>query len=538
MKERQTQKVALLSVFYKDGIIEFAQELLALGWRLLASSGTFRHLDAAGLPVENVASLVGGDPILGHKVVTLSRELHAGLLASADLESELAELEGLGLPLIGLVCVDLYPLEDEIAKPDATPASVRGQTDIGGPTMLSAGAKGQRIVVCRPEDRGSVIEWMKAGEPDRELFITALAARADYTVAHYRLLSAMYHGQGQFAGIMGERVVECRYGENAHQAPAYLYGRATDDPLALQHFKVLLGNPGFNNWVDVDRLLATITRIAATFAINHDDVPYIAVGGKHGNACGAAYGSTTEEVIRMMVEGDPLALFGGLVITNFEIGAAEAELLHAHLAGSTRRVLDGVIAPSFTEGAIDHLKRRGDRCSFIVNPELEFIDNGSLDTAPRFRYVRGGFLTQPNYSFVLDIQSDDCTKHGKADFDQELDMLLAHAICQTSNSNTITLVKDGKLIGNGVGQQSRVGCGKVVIMRASDSGHDVTGAVAASDSFFPFTDGVETLIEAGVAAILSTSGSVRDQEVIACCTSKNVPLYLVPDKVGRGFFGH
>lgn len=536
MKEKQ--KVALLSVYYKDGIIEFAQELLALGWRLLASAGTFKHLEAAGLPVANVASLVGGDPILGHKVVTLSREVHAGLLADEDSEAELKELEELGIPFIGLVCVDLYPLEEAIAKPDATPASVRAQTDIGGPTMLSSGAKGRRIVVCRPEDRQLVIQWLKDGQPEREQVITALAARADFTVARYRLLSAMYHGNGKFSGVMGELVTACRYGENAYQTPANMYTCQSDNLLALKNFKVVLGNPGFNNWVDVDRLLATITRIAATFAANHDDVPYIAVGGKHGNACGAAYGSTTEEVIKMMVEGDPLALFGGLVITNFEIGAAEAELLHAHLTGNTRRVLDGVIAPSFTEEAIGHLKRKGDRCSFILNPELEFLENDSLDKTMRFRYVRDGFLTQPNYSFVLDLQSDDCTKYGKAEFEQELDMLLAHAICQTSNSNTITLVKNGKMIGNGVGQQSRVGGAKLVIMRAIDSGHDVEGAVGASDSFFPFADGVETLIEAGVAAITSTSGSVRDQEVIACCTSKNVPLYLVPDKIGRGFFGH
>ncbi|NTW22988.1 hypothetical protein HGA34_05650 [Candidatus Falkowbacteria bacterium] len=536
--KRKQEKVALLSVYYKEGIAEFAQQLIVLGWRILASAGTFRHLDAAKVPVENVSSLVGGDPILGHKVVTLSRELHAGLLASAELESELDELESLGLPFIGLVCVDLYPLEEEIAKLGATPDSVRAQTDIGGPTMLSAGAKGQRIVVCRPEDREPVIKWLDGGQPERENFIAALAARADFTVARYRLLSAQYHGNGQFEGIVGEKVIACRYGENAYQTPAVMYGCRTDDPLALQKFEVVLGDPGFNNWVDVDRLLATITRIAATFHKNHDDVPYIAVGGKHGNPCGAAYGSTTEEVIRMMVEGEPQDLFGGLVITNFEIGEREAELLHAHMAGSVRRVLDGVIAPAFTEGAIEHLRRKGDRCSFIRNPELEFIDANSLDQAPRFRYVRGGFLTQPNYSFVLDIRSDDCTKYGKAIFEQEVDMLLAHAINQTSNSNTITLVKDGKLIGNGVGQQSRVGGAKLAIMRANSAGHDIAGAVAASDSFFPFVDGVETLIDAGVAAIVSTSGSIRDKEVIAFCESKAKPIYLIPDKIGRGFFGH
>jgi phosphoribosylaminoimidazolecarboxamide formyltransferase/IMP cyclohydrolase len=243
-------------------------------------------------------------------------------------------------------------------------------------------------------------------------------------------------------------------------------------------------------------------------------------------------GEESTEVIRKMIEGDPLALFGGLVMTNFPIGEEEAELLHSHAVAGGRRILDGIIAPEFLPEAFELLKRKGDKCSFLSNLALYELGVGSLDQAPRFRYVRGGFLTQPNYSCLLNLEG---VAMGE---DDRYDMLLAHAVCQTSNSNTITLVKDRMLIGNGVGQQSRVGGANLAITRARDSGHDVTDAVASSDSYFPFTDGVETLVEAGVRTIQSTSGSVNDQKVIDYCQTEGILLHLVPDKEGRGFFGH
>ena len=533
------QKNALLSVYNKEGIVEFAQALVELGWTLYSSGGTAKKIADAKIPVQDVATLVGGEAILGHRVVTLSREVHGGLLAR-NIDIDIAELEKEGIPWIGLVCVDMYPLKEEIKKEGSTPESVIEKTDIGGPAMLRSAAKSRRITLCDANDRPRVIEWMKAGELNREEYLNYLAAKAEFAVANYCLSSAVYHGKGEYAGIVGERIITCKYGENAYQTPAALYATENDDPLALDKLKVISGtNLSFNNICDIDRLLQTITHIAATFDINRGAVPLIAVGVKHGNACGASIGNDSEDVVIEMITGDSLAIFGGLIMLNFPVSeeVAEAILQYGMLEGK-RRLLDGIIAPSFEESTLEMLKRKGDKCRLVVHPALASLDRNSLDKTQRLRFVRGGFLMQPNYTFILDLNDPDLVKIGKATIMEENDMLLVKAIGDTSNSNTITLGRQGILIGNGVGQQARVYGAKLAVERAKSSDQSSKYAAASSDSFFPETDGVEVLAEAGVKAIISTSGSVRDKEVIEFCEEKGIILYLIPDKKGRGFFGH
>lgn len=339
---------------------------------------------------------------------------------------------------------------------------------------------------------------------------------------------------------IGSLAMTCKYGENAYQTPAALYSTGNNDPLALEKFKVIAGtSPSFNNLCDMDRLLQTTTHIAATFDINRGKVPLIAVGVKHGNACGAAIGENPIKVARDMITGDNLAIFGGFIKLNFGITEEIAEIiLTADMPAGKRRLLDGIIAPAFDESTIKMLERKGDKCRLIVNPALASLDRNSLDTTPRFRYVRGGFLAQPNYTFILDLNDSDLQKFGQASIEQEDDMLLARAICDTTNSNTVTIVGNQKLKGNGVGQQARVYGARLAVDRSNVSGHSPEGAVASSDSFFPETDGVEVLASAGIKAIISTSGSVRDKEVIKFCEDNGIVLYLIPDKKGRGFFGH
>lgn len=533
--------VALLSVYNKEGITYFARELVELGFELLASGGTAKELLKTNIPVRDVAELVGGGAILGHRVVTLSREVHAGLLAK-NTEEDRQELARLGIPWIDLVCVDLYPLQEEIDDPDSTRESVVEKTDIGGPTMLRSAAKGRRIVICDPYDREPVLNWLKAGKPDEDNFITGLVAKAEAVVAEYCLSSARYHSNGIYDGLIGKEVLRCLYGENAWQTPAALCSKkitrvASVDSLALENFQVVAGtSPSYNNLCDVDRLLQTITHISAAFAVNRGKTPLIAVGCKHGNPCGAAVGEDPLTVVQKMIRGDTRAIFGGLVMVNFPIGEAVAEKLLTYLMPKgERRLLDGIIAPSFREEAVAILKRKGDKCRFLVNPALELL---TLDLAPRFRYVRGGFLRQPNYTFVLNLKDPAVVKIGQLTQQQEDNLLLAWAIGSTSNSNTITLVKDGYLIGNGVGQQDRVSSCVLAVRRARDANHKTPEAFAYSDSFFPFTDGPEVLAEAGIKVIFASSGSVRDEEVKQFCKEKDMVLYLIPDKVGRGFFGH
>ena len=342
-------------------------------------------------------------------------------------------------------------------------------------------------------------------------------------------------------GFSGRLVLTCKYGENGYQVPAALYDSGSDDPLALSRFRIVAGTePSYNNLCDLDRLLQTVSHIAASFELNRGRAPLICVGVKHGNPCGAAIDAdNSAEAARRMITGDPLAIFGGLVMVNYSVTEEVAEALVGHgMPEGQRRVLDGIIAPSFDAGAIGFFQRKGDKCRLLSNPALAGLGRRSLDPSPRFRYVRGGFLAQPNYTYVPDLNDPELKRYGQAARGQEDDMLLAKAIGDTSNSNTITIVKDGRLIANGVGQQARVRGARLALNLASYSGHDAKGASAASDSFFPFTDGVEALAGAGIRAIMATSGSVRDKDVVKFCEDRGIVLYLIPDRKGRGFFGH
>lgn len=524
------KKNALLMAYDKAGIADFARGLIGLGYAIYGSKGTMAELAKEGVAATDIATIVG-EPILGHRVVSLSREIFAGILAR-DIEEDRRELAAHGITWFDLVCVDFYPLQKELADPAHTKDSVIEKTDIGGPTAVRAAAKAGRVVVCDPADRERVLAWLSDGRPDEEAFLDMLSAKAEAIVSRYVLSSAEGRSGGAYAGMIGVNVAPAKYGENAYQAPAALYSGETEDILALPRFEVVEGTPpSYNNWCDIDRMLQTTTHIAAAFDVNRGKVPAIAVGAKHGNACGAAQGENPEEVLKNMLAGDPLSIFGGLVMVNFPISDELSEIL----AG---KMFDGIIAPSFSEGARDRLRRKGDKCRFIENPALLKLSKDTLDAAPRFRYVRGGFLRQPNYTFIVNLSAPEMQKLGAATKTQEDDMLLAWAVGATSNSNTIALVKNGMLIGNGVGQQDRVGAATLGLARAARSKHDVTGASAYSDSFFPFPDAPEVLFDAGVTAILSTSGSKNDQLSIDLAASRNAALYLIPDSLGRGFFGH
>ncbi|MBI4128426.1 MAG: hypothetical protein HY460_00105 [Parcubacteria group bacterium] len=535
------EKLAFLSVYHKAGIVEFARELSELGFRIISSSGTARTLVEAGMEVKDVAEFSGMGPILDHRVVTLVPQIHGGLLA---LPRHLEELEKLGFPWIDLACVDLYPLEEEIARQGSTRESVTELTDIGGPTVLRSGAKGRRIVIADPTDRPQVIQWLKAGCPDEEYFISYLVGKAEGLVAHYCLTSGRYQSGRVIEGIVGMKVQECVYGENPQQKPAGLYRSFAqrDDPLTPHQFEIVAGIPSYNNWLDLGRCLQTITHIAAGFDLNFGEVPCIALGVKHGNCCGAAVATISRLALCKMVEGDPRAVFGGVVATNFPIGKEEAEIFRTWKVTEGKRILDTVIAPSFSEEAIHELSRKGDKCRMLANPALASLSQESLDRTPIIRKVRGGdFVVQPNYTFVLDLKDPQLRWYGLekvAATAEYRDLILAWAVGSTSNSNTITLVRAGRLLGNGVGQQDRVGAAQLAIERARRSGHETAGAVAYSDSFFPFTDGPEVLARAGVEMVLASSGSVKDDKVIEFCEQRKVVLLLVPDKQGRGFFGH
>jgi phosphoribosylaminoimidazolecarboxamide formyltransferase/IMP cyclohydrolase len=347
------------------------------------------------------------------------------------------------------------------------------------------------------------------------------------------------------------------YGENKAQSPAghYIFDAFYQDPLALHNFELLVGEPSYNNAADIDRMLQTITHVAAGFELNFGAVPLIAIAVKHGNPCGAAVGYDPHQVIKDMVDGDRTAIFGGLVITNFPIDAEVAETVIYYgmpkkdgSKDTARRILDGVLAPSVSDDGLKLMERKAKRCRILVNPALAKLTQASLDQSPCFRVVRGGLLYQPNYTYVLDLskatgldKGEPCPTLTDA---QKRNIILAWAVCATTNSNTITIVNDKRVQGNGAGQQDRVGAARLAISRARVSnerngyGDLLKDAVAASDSFFPFPDGVETLAAAGISTVFTTSGSQKDDVVAACAKRLGLTMVAVPDAIARGFFNH
>lgn len=339
----------------------------------------------------------------------------------------------------------------------------------------------------------------------------------------------------------GEHVTTPKYGENAHQHSAGLFADpSNDDPLAIHKFERQEGSPpSYNNLADVDRLLQTATHIAAGFAKNELAVPFIALGAKHGNMCGVGVSSDPLEATKKMLDGDPIAIFGGSTMLDFDLDKDVTQTLLTHNVEQGKRLLDVVVAPGVYKSVLNSMQRKGGKLRILTNPALAELDADSLDTAERVRYVRGGLLVQENYLYVPDFNSAEWRAANPDMSEQEKrDIIVAWGVGCTSTSNTITLVKDGQLIGNGVGQQDRVSAANLAISRAERSGHSTEGATAYSDSFFPFPDGPQTLMEAGIDTVFTTTGSIRDDEALAPFRKNGVAVFTAPDPQARGFYGH
>ncbi len=330
-----------------------------------------------------------------------------------------------------------------------------------------------------------------------------------------------------------------RYGENP-QSTAELIKDTSLPADALSIFNLLNpdGSPfdyssmSFISVSDTDRMLNTITNIAAGFKKNMGEVPAIAVAVKHGHICGAAVGQGPAEAVKRMYEGDKRAIFGGFIMFNFALNEQAAQALLDAAGGKT--FLAGVVAPEITEEALALLPKQKRAMQTIVLSALAELDENSINKSEKKRQVRGGFIIEqsgeyiPNFAEIAEGVNEEIKR----------DLILAWAVGSTSVSNTITLAKGGMIIGNGVGQQDRVGACELAIKRAIDAGHELEGSVAYSDSFFPFTDGVEILANAGVKTIFATSGSVKDKAVRKFASERGVLLVQAPDKEARGFFGH
>ena len=339
--------------------------------------------------------------------------------------------------------------------------------------------------------------------------------------------------------------VKLKYGENPHQK-AVAKPRVTTDALAIAKFKRGDGKPfvgAETSWIsitDLGRLLQVVERFAAAYRKNvAPSLPCVAAIVKHGSPCGAAFGKNPEQVAHDTWLGDRQAAFGGSLIVTFPFTAKIVEAL-TKANGGKMPFLSAIAAPSFGKGVTERIGARSKGTHFISNKALGKIP-AKISTLPEIKSVRDYVLEQTAPQYVPVFSKVEY--HGPAFSKKDLqkitaDLSLAYAVCSASTSNTVSLVRGGVLIGDAVGQQKRVGSAKLALRLAHGSGHETKGAVAVSDSYFPFPDGVEALAAGGVRAIYATSGSVRDGEVFARATELNVGMFTVPDKIGRMFAGH
>ena len=510
---------ALLSVSDKRGIVEFARELIGLGWEIVSTGGTAKTLAGAGVAVTPVEKVTGFPEMMDGRVKTLHPAVHGGLLARRGVKGDLMALERHGIAPIDLVAVNLYPFRETVARGGVKLEEAVEQIDIGGPSMLRSAAKNHEsvTVVVDPADYARVLDALKAGavspELKRELAVKVFRETATYDAAIAQWLGGQSApadgGLPPFLLLALERRQALRYGENPDQQAAFY---VTGESGGLADLSQLGGKElSFNNILDLD---------AAYLALEPWPDTTACVIIKHTTPCGLAIGRTTLEAYRRALATDPVSAYGSVVgfntVLDAETATAMADLF-----------VEAVVAPSFHPEALAVLRKKKN-LRIVEVPRRRAED--SLD----FKRVRAGFLAESHMRFDHD-ESAWKTATGRAPTAEELDDLrFAWAAVMSVKSNAILIARGGQVLGIGAGQMSRVDSSMLAVHKARAAGHDIAGAALASDAFFPFRDGVDEAAKAGIRAIIQPGGSVRDAEVIAAADEHGLAMILT----GKRQFRH
>ena len=512
-------KRALVSVYDKTGLEELGRALAGAGVEIVSTGSTAARLRDAGVAVTAVEELTGFPECLDGRVKTLHPKVHAGILADRRLDDHIKQLDELGVAPFDLVVVNLYPFAATVGS-GASPDECVEQIDIGGPTMVRAAAKNHPsvAVVVTPASYDEVLDAVAAGgftfEQRRRLAGLAFQHTASYDVAVASWFANAYDGSESvegfpaFLGATWERADVLRYGENPHQKAAlYVTGSG-----GLAQAEQLHGKPmSYNNFLDTDA--------AWRAAFDHGDQPTVAII-KHANPCGIAIGSDAADAHRKAHACDPVSAFGGVIATNVPVSLAMAEQV-------AEVFTEVVVAPSYDEGAVELLSRK---------PSIRLLTcavpaaRGGIEMRP----ISGGVLLQARDA--LDAPGDDPSAWtlatGEAASAEVLaDLAFAWRAIRAVKSNAILLASGGATVGVGMGQVNRVDAARLAVARAGDR---AAGSVAASDAFFPFADGLQVLLDAGVRAIVEPGGSVRDEEVVAAAAALGATLYFT----GTRHFAH
>ncbi|MEV6399757.1 bifunctional phosphoribosylaminoimidazolecarboxamide formyltransferase/IMP cyclohydrolase [Streptomyces sp. NPDC051907] len=501
---------ALVSVYDKTGLEELARGLHEAGVELVSTGSTAAKIAAAGVPVTKVEELTGFPECLDGRVKTLHPRVHAGILADLRLEDHVRQLADLGVEPFGLVVVNLYPFKETV-RSGATPDECVEQIDIGGPSMVRAAAKNHPsvAVATSPKRYADVLAAVKAGGFDlaarKRLAAEAFQHTAAYDVAVASWFTDSYAADEEaelpeFLGLTLERKATLRYGENPHQSAA-LYGDGR--PGGLANAEQLHGKEmSFNNYVD--------TEAARRAAYDHDG-PCVAII-KHANPCGIAVGADVAEAHRKAHACDPLSAFGGVIAVNAPVTVAMAE----QVADIFTEV---IAAPAYEDGAVEVLARKKN----IRVLKVEGVPAQVEDVKP----ISCGAVVQ--HLDLFQAEGDDPANWTLAtgdalSADELQELAFAWRACRAVKSNAILLAKDGASVGVGMGQVNRVDSAKLAVERAGEE--RARGAYAASDAFFPFPDGLEILLEAGVKAVVQPGGSVRDEQVVEAAKKAGVTMYF------------
>ncbi len=491
---------ALISVFHKDGLGPIVKKLDELGVVIYSTGGTEKFIKDLGIEVIPVESVTDYPSILGGRVKTLHPKVFGGILNRQDNESDVAQMEEYNIPQLDLVIVDLYPFEKTVAS-GASEQDIIEKIDIGGISLIRAAAKNFKDTLCvsSMEDYGEVLQIISEGNGTTTLAQRKLFAAKSFNVSsHYD--TAIFNYFNSNHEIASLKVSETqgkvlRYGENPHQK-GFFFGDF-DAMFDKLHGKEL----SYNNLLDVDaavNLMNEFTDEAPTFAIL-----------KHNNACGLAQRDTVLQAYVDALAGDPVSAFGGILISNTEIDAATSEEIH-------KLFCEVVIAPSFTEEAIEILKGKKNRILLVQK----------LHDLPKTitRSCLNGALVQDR-DHVTDSKAmiNPATQSQPSEAELE-DLLFASKICKHTKSNTIVLAKGKQLCASGTGQTSRVDALRQAIEKARSFNFDLQGAVMASDAFFPFPDCVEIADKAGITSVIQPGGSIKDQLSIDYCNENGLSM--------------
>lgn len=507
-------KRALISVFDKTGIVEFAQKLNDLGVSIISTGGTFKVLKEAGIPVINISDVTGFPECLDGRVKTLHPNIHAGLLAMRSNPEHMKQVEELNVELIDMVVVNLYPFKQTIMKPDVTLADAIENIDIGGPTMLRAAAKNYQdvSVVIDPTDYEQVLSEIKETGAVSVKTNFYLAAKVFNHTAYYDTMIANYlrdkAGLPKYPDTISmtfEKVQDMRYGENPHQSAAFYKEVGNSDGM-LSGIEQLHGKElSFNNINDLHGALELLKEF--------DEEPTV-VACKHSNPCGVASGKDIHEAYVRAYNTDPVSIFGGILCANRKIDKATAEEI-------SKIFLEIVLAPDFDDDALEVLEQKKN----IRLLKLKDVMKKQPETAYDVKKVSGGILIQDIDSKLLGDELKVVTDRKPTEKEME-DLLFTWKVVKFTKSNGIAIGKDKQSVGIGPGQVNRIWATEQAIDHGTKQlGADVVkGAVLASDAFFPFDDCVEAAHKAGITAIIQPGGSKRDQDSIDACNKYGIAM--------------